>query len=69
MDREREIREREIVQLQRMIEADQSPGCLKGIAGYFGMAIIFTVVAGVLGAVTESIAERVNANETLRLKV
>ena len=55
MDREREIREREIVQLQRMIEADQSPGCLKGIAGYFGMAIIFTVVAGVLGAVTESI--------------
>ena len=38
-----------------MIQADQPPGCLKGIAGYFGMAIIFTVVAGVLGAVTESI--------------
>ena len=28
-------REREIVQLQRMIEADQAPGCLKGIVGYF----------------------------------
>ena len=51
----RELREREIVQLQRMIEADQALGCLKGIVGYFGMAILFTVVAGVLGAVMESI--------------
>ena len=55
MEKAREIREREIVQLQRMIEADQAPGCLKGIVGYFGMAILFTVVAVVLGTVMESI--------------
>ncbi len=46
-------REREIVLLQRMIQSDQSPGCLKGIVGYLGMVILFGVIAIVITIGTE----------------
>ena len=35
-----------------MIQSDQSPGCLKGIVGYLGMALLLSVVAVVITIAT-----------------
>ena len=51
---DRELREREITELQRRIDNNPPPGCLKGIAGYFGTAFLMFVAAIVITFMTES---------------
>ena len=46
-EREREIREREIIQLQRQIEAEATPGCFGGSVRLFG--IVLAIVLSLFG--------------------
>lgn len=41
---EQELREREIIQLRREIEADPPQGCLKTAVGYIGICFVFLVI-------------------------
>ena len=49
---DKDIREREIVAVERRIEANPPPGCLVAIVQYLGLAAVLAIVGMVIGLET-----------------